>query len=149
MKNQKGITLIALVITIIVLLILAGISIVMLSGENGLLKRTSEAGVTTKIADAKEQVSLAINDLVAGYYEEKYTNSAATTPLTDTLGQYVAKNLPTELQKGEYSDYAEAEADESANNAIVRLKPRDNNGKTLQAVYDSSTGKLGAFTAVD
>ena len=44
MKNNKGITLIALVITIIVLLILAGISIAMLTGENGLLNKASGAG---------------------------------------------------------------------------------------------------------
>ena len=39
MKNQRGITLIALVITIIVLLILAGITITLLMGENGVLNR--------------------------------------------------------------------------------------------------------------
>ena len=39
MKNSKGITLIALVITIIVLLILAGVSIAMLTGDNGLLSQ--------------------------------------------------------------------------------------------------------------
>ena len=39
MRNQKGVTLIALVITIIVLLILAGVSISMLTGDNGILTR--------------------------------------------------------------------------------------------------------------
>ena len=42
-KQRKGITLIALVITIIVLLILAGVSIAMITGENGILKRAAEA----------------------------------------------------------------------------------------------------------
>ena len=42
-KNTRGITLIALVITIIVLLILAGITIAALSGDNGILKRAAEA----------------------------------------------------------------------------------------------------------
>ena len=42
-KNQKGITLVALVITIIVLLILAGVSIAMLTGDNGVLKKASES----------------------------------------------------------------------------------------------------------
>ena len=42
-KNEKGITLIALVITIIVLLILAGVAISMLSGENGILKKAAKA----------------------------------------------------------------------------------------------------------
>ena len=39
MTKQRGITLIALVITIIVLLILAGVSIAMLTGQNGILTR--------------------------------------------------------------------------------------------------------------
>ena len=39
MRNQKGVTLIALVITIIVLLILAGVSIAMLTGDNGICNR--------------------------------------------------------------------------------------------------------------
>ena len=41
-NNQKGITLVALVITIIVLLILAGVTIAALSGENGILTRSSQ-----------------------------------------------------------------------------------------------------------
>ena len=43
LKGQKGITLVALVITIIVLLILAGVTIALTLGENGLLQRTQEA----------------------------------------------------------------------------------------------------------
>ncbi len=42
-KNIRGITLIALVITIIVLLILAGVTIAALSGDNGILQRATEA----------------------------------------------------------------------------------------------------------
>ena len=49
-KKQKGITLIALVITIIVLLILAGVSISMLTGENGILNQASKAAEMTEIA---------------------------------------------------------------------------------------------------
>ena len=60
MKNNKGITLIALVITIIVLLILAGITIAMLTGENGLLTKSSNAKVTDMRATADEKVNLAI-----------------------------------------------------------------------------------------
>ena len=43
LKERKGITLIALVITIIVLLILAGVSIAMLTGENGILNQANKA----------------------------------------------------------------------------------------------------------
>ena len=41
-KNERGITLIALVVTIVVLLILAAVSISMLTGENGIIKKASE-----------------------------------------------------------------------------------------------------------
>ena len=58
-KNVKGITLIALVITIIVLLILAGVSIAMLTGENGILSQAQNAKDKTEIASEKEAVSLA------------------------------------------------------------------------------------------
>ena len=57
MKNrkmqEKGITLIALVVTIIVLLILAGISISMLTGQNGILNRASEAKQNTGTAQTE------------------------------------------------------------------------------------------------
>ncbi len=43
LKSEKGITLIALIITIIVLLILAGVSIAMLTGDNGILTRTKSS----------------------------------------------------------------------------------------------------------
>ena len=56
LRESKGITLIALVITIIVLLILAGVSIAMLTGENGLLTKANEAKDKTKEATVKEIV---------------------------------------------------------------------------------------------
>ncbi len=59
-KTNKGITLIALVITIIVLLILAGVSIAMLTGENGILTQATEAREETERAEAEERVKLAI-----------------------------------------------------------------------------------------
>ena len=46
-KQSKGITLIALIITIIVLLILAGVTISMLTGENGILNQATHAKDTT------------------------------------------------------------------------------------------------------
>ena len=56
---NKGITLIALVITIIVLLILAAVSIATLTGENGILTRANDAKTSTEIAEEKEKVELA------------------------------------------------------------------------------------------
>ena len=57
-ENQKGITLIALVITIIVLLILASVSIAMLTGDNGILTRAGDAKIETAVGAVKEQIGL-------------------------------------------------------------------------------------------
>lgn len=58
MKSQKGITLIALVITIIVLLILAGVTIAMLTGENGILTKAKTADTDTKNAEVAERINM-------------------------------------------------------------------------------------------
>ena len=60
MRNQRGITLIALVITIIVLLILAGVSIAMLTGDNGILTQANNAKVSQIEGQVKEEVNLAV-----------------------------------------------------------------------------------------
>lgn len=51
LREKRGITLIALVITIIVLLILAGVTIATLTGENGILTKASEASQKTEVAN--------------------------------------------------------------------------------------------------
>ena len=63
LKKEKGITLIALVITIIILLILAGVTIAVLSGDNGILKRASEAKTKTEQAQLKEKIELYMANL--------------------------------------------------------------------------------------
>ena len=60
-KQSKGITLIALVITIIVLLILAGVTIATLTGENGILTQANKAKTETTEAEEKEAIALAYN----------------------------------------------------------------------------------------
>ena len=59
-ENERGITLIALVITIIVLIILASVGIAMLTGENGILKKASTANERTLEAEYEEKIKLAI-----------------------------------------------------------------------------------------
>ena len=61
LKLERGITLIALVITIIVLLILAGVTIANLTGENRILTKASQASENTREANAEEQVKLAVS----------------------------------------------------------------------------------------
>ncbi|MBR3162859.1 MAG: BspA family leucine-rich repeat surface protein [Clostridia bacterium] len=73
LRQNKAITLIALVITIIVLLILAGVTITSLTGENGLLQRASDAKIQTELAEIKDQLKLE----VLGSYELDGKLSAA------------------------------------------------------------------------
>ena len=58
-KGTKGITLIALVVTIIILLILAGVSIAMLTGNNGVLTQAKSAKENTRVGEVQEKVKLA------------------------------------------------------------------------------------------
>ena len=64
MKGNKGITLIALVITIIVLLILAAVSIAMLSGENSILKKANEARDNYAEGTLDESVKIAVGNIM-------------------------------------------------------------------------------------
>ncbi len=65
-KSTKGITLISLVVTIIILLILAGVSIATLTGENGILTKASTAKIETEIASIKEEIQTEILGEQAG-----------------------------------------------------------------------------------
>ena len=67
-KKNKGITLIALVITIIILLILAGVSIAMLTGNNGILTQAKLAKENTEVAKEQEEKDL---DKINSYINEK------------------------------------------------------------------------------
>ena len=74
-KKQRGITLIALVVTIIVLLILAGVSISMLTGQNGILNRASEAKKNTEAASDLEFLQTKAYEAVTNYYVKGQTGS--------------------------------------------------------------------------
>ena len=54
-KYEKGITLVALVVTIVVLLILAGVSISTVIGDNGIITKAKEAETKTKECQAKDE----------------------------------------------------------------------------------------------
>ena len=99
MKEQKGITLIALVITIIVLLILAGVSIAMLTGENGILTKATTAKTNTIEAELKEQVSLALGEIIA---------DQETTDIKTTETNGVAALIAAKMTKNGYTTTAKS-----------------------------------------
>ena len=93
-NKNKGITLIALVVTIVILLILAGISIGALTGDNGIINQAHTAKEDTEIASWEEQIDLAIIDA-----ENKHRN-----PTLDDVKEEL-KN------KGVIDDYSQVDKD--------------------------------------
>ena len=79
-KKEKGITLIALVITIVVLLILAGVTIAALSGDNGILTRVKEAKEKTEQAQKEEEETLSNMENILESYKFENVNTNDTNP---------------------------------------------------------------------
>ena len=122
--SKKGITLIALVITIIVLLILAGVSIATLTGENGILTRANEASKKQNQATAKEKVEVE----VLGSYTENGNFDL------NLFRQNIIKNLgikESDIQQDEIQKAISIELDGVAVNiykdGTVKLKEEDIN----------------------
>ena len=134
MKNQKntnkGITLIALVITIIVLLILAGVALASLFGENGILNNAETAKNQTNLANSEEQVALAVQSAMT------YQNS---------LGTVKKENLEAELDKllGAGEENYTIEPDDETGPWTVTVT------KTGYTIKISSTGKTEEINSGD
>ncbi len=92
-KRQKGITLIALVITIIVLLILAAVSIATLTGENGILSKANTAGEQTKDAEEDERVKLAVATALSDNLGEGLTTDILKNAIGNEFGDDKESNL--------------------------------------------------------
>ena len=76
MKNQKGITLVALVITIIVLLILAGVSISLVVGNNGVLSQATNAVNKNNTAAAQQEIRMAVASCYTDFMSAWATNAS-------------------------------------------------------------------------
>ena len=121
MKNQKGITLIALVITIIVLLILAGVTIAMLTGDNGILNKATGAVSDTEKATAEEAIKM-----------EVYNNIATNEGTFDL-------NTFTSITTNSDYNYAVGEATSNKKDVTVT-------GKDSKAIGTWSVDNKGAIT---
>ena len=112
-KNTKGITLITLVVTIIVLLILAGVSISMLTGQNGILTQAQKAKEETEKAAKDEESALGnLEDYMitdGSYNKEKGANEPRIlSGMTEVMF-----NLPEGSNKGTVIKSGETGFDES------------------------------------
>ena len=101
-ENEKGITLIALVITIIVLLILAAVSIAMLTGENGILSKASTAKEKHLIAQYEEELNLCIMEM-----QTDELGTLTMPKLIEKLPQYIQASQPGEQCEWDEKQIAE------------------------------------------
>ena len=150
-KDEKAITLIALVITIIVLLILAAISIGAIFGENGLLAKAQLAGFATEMKQIEENVRLKRAEIQANnasgegsteLFSTKLNENDVTIP--DTLKQEVLYTRdgmqdltsPKDYEVDDFNNLLDAEGN-VAN--IYIIDKETGNGKENTYVYDETT----------
>lgn len=104
-SNINGITLIALIITIIVLLILSGVTIATLTGENGILSKASTAKEETKKAEYEEALKLIGNGLRADKIINNWDNKTYLEELEKEIkkSDLFENGVNTELKEDENS----------------------------------------------
>ena len=160
-KSSKGITLIALVITIIVLLILAGVSIAMLTGDNGILTQAKEAKEANIAGTEKEQIKLAMQSLKM----KKQADNVLTTVTADELQNQLiadgAKNVTVEAgengslvvkyadSKNEYTVNQNGEIGENGQTPGGPDKPGTETGGTLPSTADTKPFLPDGATVVE
>lgn len=91
MRKNRGITLITLIVTIIILLILAGVTLNLVAGSEGILSKATKAVNKNQIASLQEEVDLALIELKNNYYEAKYVDKNDIT--SGSFGAYVKEKL--------------------------------------------------------
>ena len=122
MKGNKGITLIALVITIIVLLILAAVSIAMLTGENSILNRAQESASANALGAAKDAVNLEVTGYVSDYYKEVYVTGNNTVN-NKGLNTYVGERIKNELDTNKIGVKDVEVTTHTASSIVLTYKP--------------------------
>lgn len=109
LKNNKGVTLVSLVVTIIILLILAGISISSVVGDNGLLNKATTSKTATEKKEEEEQLQIMLNNYAANeltmeettlkeYLDEKKINGELTE-VKEKIGSNGKKTIEVTVKK--------------------------------------------------
>ena len=139
-RKNNGITLIALVITIIVLLILAGVTIATLTGENGILTRASEAAERTEKANVIEQAQTDILGIQAEKKDGNITKGELKTVL-DTYFKTVPEDYTTETVLETKDEYG--------NHEIVVSEIYNGNLGETQEVISKTESYVGYYADLD
>ena len=138
-KRIGGITLIALVITIIVLLILAGVSIATLGGDNGIIGRAKKASTTTREKQADEEATLVANEY------EMYKKMCETDGNTPSVKEFLEKKYKGKYEEdnGKYKITTDSgndiEIDDSGN---ITVNDKVVSGKNTESITISGEKEL-------
>ena len=139
-KREQGLTLIALIVTIIVMIILAGIAISAIKGNSGIINQAHESKNKSERQEIIESAKSQISDTVV----ENVGTDITRSQLKEILDKYF-KNVPddytldTELTtKSEYGDYV-IKVSEIYNNTAVLADDGDSSNDTTIPINTSST----------
>lgn len=133
LQKKGGITLIALVVTIVVLLILAGVSISMLTGENGIITRATESNLQTKIGEEKEAINLAMQALFIDKADnpDNYQNGIINnTQLKNEMDKSTIK--PEEITMNETTNELTVKFDDSRDNRTYVVEQTGKIGEVVR-----------------
>ncbi|MEI3394806.1 MAG: DUF6273 domain-containing protein [Clostridia bacterium] len=151
--NEKGITLVALVITIIILLILAGIGIATLTGDNGLFARAKQAKEKTVEGQLREEIVMAIQDIQAE--ELPKGNKVTLETLVDGQLESKLKDITAELEgneiNGEYKDYEytiDSNLNVTINGEVTGIKIKGSAEVQSGYVFEGSTVEIKVTASI-
>lgn len=139
-KKQQGITLIALAVTIIVMLILAGVTITALTSKNGIINQANTAKETNKVAKTEEEARLEYSNLIL---KKQIDGHGETTELSDVIERLeengyetVEKDVKNYIKIGEH--YYEIKL-ENEQVSIAREKTEGITGGIAGTKYEDDT----------
>lgn len=147
LKQTKGITLIALVITIIVLLILAAVSIATLTGENGILTQAGNAKTDTQIAEEKDQVALAVSAETINNLGERITQSGLQSEL-DKLGANATVSEEGEGFRIKFNKSGREYVIDKNGNIVQIFDPNDKTPETEEVAEATEWTKLNKVSTL-
>ena len=101
----QGITLIALVVTIIILLILAGVVLNLTIGKNGIINRTQESAIQHIKAEIKQEIELAILEIELDSKSNDSNKNLDSNTIFQNLSSKLSNIIIKEDMSGEYRDY--------------------------------------------
>ena len=127
LKNKKGITLIALIVTMVVLIILAGVSINAVIGDDGIIKKAQESANLTKESEAKEIINRTVLEfgLTGGY---------------DTLEDFLKTKVPNKIDSVTNNGDGTLNVSKNGYTVTVENKKKSSNGTSSGGNTGENTG---------